>query len=375
MRVLAVSHAAVVGPYREKFRRLAARRGWDLHLVLPHAWPEGGADVAAPAEGREGKLTVHVLRCRLRGRLGFTTLAGLPGLIASLKPALVYAEEEPYGALAWQARRGADEAGAKLVFYTWENLDRAYKPPLKWLRAKMLARADGAVAGNLAAERLLRGWGYGGPLLVQPQFGFKAAQFRPASSAPGGPFTVGYFGRLVPEKGVDVLLKAAALAGVRVRLGGRGPQEPELKALAARLGADAEFLGFVPFERRMRFYRGLHALALPSLPTRRWEEQFGRVLAEAMACGVPCVGSDSGAIPEVLGDAGLVSPAGDAPALAACLARLRDERGLAARLARRGRSRSLARWTETPLTDGLGLFLEGLGKPKTRSAAPRAGRP
>ena len=360
MRVLALSHAAVVGPYRDKFRRLARRRGWQLHLVLPHAWPEGGADVAAPAPGREGSLTVHVLPCLLRGRVGFARLAGLEGLIRDLHPDLVYAEEEPFSVMAWQARRGADAVGARLAFYTWENQDRCYKPPLNLLRRRLLARADGAVAGNGAAERLLRAWGYGGPLLRQPQFGFDPAAFPPPTARPRGPFTVGYFGRLVPEKGVDVLLRAAALAGVGLRLGGRGPQEPGLRALAAHLGVDCQFAGFVPFEERMRFYRGLHALALPSRTTPKWEEQFGRVLAEAMACGVPCVGSSSGAIPEVLGDAGLVAPEGDAPALAACLGRLRDEKGLAARLARRGRARALALWADAPLDAALGAFLQGV---------------
>ena len=52
--------------------------------------------------------------------------------------------------------------------------------------------------------------------------------------------------------------------------------------------------------------RKLHALVLPSRTTPRWKEQFGRVLIEAMACGVPPVGSDSGEIPHVIDDAGLV---------------------------------------------------------------------
>jgi glycosyltransferase involved in cell wall biosynthesis len=63
---------------------------------------------------------------------------------------------------------------------------------------------------------------------------------------------------------------------------------------------------------------------LPSLTTPRWKEQFGRVLIEAMACGVPVVGSDSGEIPQVVGDAGLIFPEGDAAGLAAALQRLCD---------------------------------------------------
>jgi glycosyltransferase involved in cell wall biosynthesis len=91
--------------------------------------------------------------------------------------------------------------------------------------------------------------------------------------------------------------------------------------------------------------RRLHALVLPSLTRPNWKEQFGRVLIEAMACGVPVVGSDSGEIPNVIGEAGLVFPEGDAEALRAALARLRDDRDLWGHLAVAGRARVLAEFT------------------------------
>lgn len=357
MKVLALSHSAVVPDYREKFRLLAGRKGWDLHLVLPQAWPEGGKDMAAPAAGREGKLTLHVLPCRLRGRIGFAHLKGLGALAETLKPDLIYAEEEPYSLGAYQAMRAARALGAAFAFYTWENLDRSYKPPLNWVRGKVLPQSRLAVAGNAAAVALLREWGFQGRILQQPQYGFDPAGFKPGRPAKGA-FTVGYFGRLVPEKGVDVLMQAAFQAKVRLRIGGRGPEEGRLKKLAAALGSDVEFTGFVPFEERAGFYRGLHALALPSLSTPKWQEQFGRVLAEAMACGVPCVGSDSGAIREVIGGGGLCVPEGDTPALAEALRRLRDEKGLAAKLGRAGRARSLKLYAQAPLAAALGRALE-----------------
>jgi glycosyltransferase involved in cell wall biosynthesis len=357
MRILALSHSAVVPAYRSKFGVLAELSGWEWHLALPHAWPEGGKDVAAPAPGMEGALRTHVLPCRLRGRVGFAHLAGLDRLAQSLRPDWIYAEEEPFSLAAWQALRAADACGARFGFYTWENLDRRYKPPLNAVRRRVLKGTRLAVAGNGAAETLLRTWGYGGALLRQPQYGIDPGEFGPGPR-PEGPFTAGYFGRLVPEKGVDVLLKAAAKSGVRVRIGGGGPEESPLKKLASDLGIQAEFSGFVPFERRAGFYRGLHALVLPSLRTRTWEEQFGRVLAEAMACGVPCVGADSGAIPEVLGDAGLVTPTGDVDALAGALLRLRDESGLAGDLAVRACARARDLFTARGLAESLVRSME-----------------
>ena len=361
MRVLALSHSAVVSAYREKFRRLAARKGWDLHLVLPHAWPEGGKDVAAPAGGREGKLQVHVLPGRLRGRIGFATLAGLDALVAELKPQLIYAEEEPYSLGAWQALRAAKKVGARLVFYTWENMDRRYKPPLNWVRRRFLASAVAGVVGNQEGAGLLGSWGYERPVLVQPQYGIDTKHFK-VSAKKRRDFTVGYFGRLVPEKGVDLLLKAAHLAKVPVRIGGQGPEERALRLQCDALGVDAQFEGFVPFEKRASFYAGIDALVLPSRSQGSWKEQFGRVLAEAMACGVPCVGSDSGAIPEVIGDAGLVFKEGDAKGLAAALSRLAKDSKLRARLAKASRARAVKHFDEGALVDELGAFLEKVAR-------------
>jgi quercetin dioxygenase-like cupin family protein len=85
----------------------------------------------------------------------------------------------------------------------------------------------------------------------------------------------------------------------------------------------------------------LDALVLPSLTRPNWKEQFGRVLVEAMACGVPVVGSDSGEIPRVIGQAGLSFPEGDAGALRASLAELMGSERRRAELGARGRIRVL----------------------------------
>jgi glycosyltransferase involved in cell wall biosynthesis len=95
--------------------------------------------------------------------------------------------------------------------------------------------------------------------------------------------------------------------------------------------------------------RGLDALALPSRTTASWKEQFGRVLIEAMSCGVPVVGSSSAEIPHVIGSAGLVFPEGDAAALADAIGRLAEDAGLRAELVRRGRERVLASYTQAAI--------------------------
>jgi len=175
---------------------------------------------------------------------------------------------------------------------------------------------------------------------------------------PNSQFTIGYVGRLVEEKGVHVLLRAVAgLSGAcaelsrsawRLRILGSGPQRSHLEGLAAELGIAerVRFEGPIPSTQMPGYYNQLNALVLPSLSRPNWKEQFGRVLIEAMACGVPVVGSDSGEIPNVIGEAGLVFAEGDVQALRARLSQLMADPALREQLAQRGRDRVLAHYTQ-----------------------------
>nr|WP_257907418.1 glycosyltransferase [Janibacter limosus] len=82
-------------------------------------------------------------------------------------------------------------------------------------------------------------------------------------------------------------------------IAGAGSREPELRARATHpdLAGRVDFSGPVDKADLPDFYRGLDVLAIPSLTTPTWTEQFGRVAVEAMACGTPVVASDSGAPP------------------------------------------------------------------------------
>jgi glycosyltransferase involved in cell wall biosynthesis len=357
MKVLGISHSAVAGPYREKWRLLAKRRGWKLTLALPEAWPEGGAMLRADG-APFGSLGHAVLPTRLTGRIGFFSYRGLAALVGSLRPDLIYCEEEPYSLAALQAARAARRCGAAFVFFSWENIRRNFKPPLNWVRGRVQRLSAGAVLGNSEGMALYRSWGFEGPMALVPQYGVDGKIFRPKRMKPG--FKAGYVGRLVREKGADLFVRACALAGLPGRIVGRGPDELALKALASALKADVEFVPFVPFEERHAIYEGLSALVLPSRGTAKWKEQFGRVIIEAGACGVPTLGSDSGAIPEVVGKGGMIFKEGDAPALAGLLAKVAQNPRLRRRLGAEARQNALGRFSETRLASRLGEFLEGV---------------
>jgi glycosyltransferase involved in cell wall biosynthesis len=153
---------------------------------------------------------------------------------------------------------------------------------------------------------------------------------------------------------VDLLLLAAAqVTGVRVRILGAGPERRLLADLTDRLGLRDRVTvePMIPSTQMPALLTQLDALVLPSRTRPNWKEQFGRVLIEAMACGVPVIGSDCGELPNVIGDAGLVFPEEGVEALAAHLQALRDDAALRASLAERGRARVLAHYTQRRIAE------------------------
>ncbi len=149
---------------------------------------------------------------------------------------------------------------------------------------------------------------------------------------------------------MQVLLQA--LAGLegnwRLQVVGSGPYGAALRELAVELGIQARvnWLGYVPSTEAPGILRSLDVLVLPSLTRANWKEQFGRVLIEAMACEVPVIGSSSGEIPNLIGDAGIVFPEGDAVGLRDSLRWLVSDPGLRSVLGQRGRQRVLERFTQ-----------------------------
>ncbi len=342
-----VSKALVVGAYQRKAEELAAL-GVDLTVVTPPAW--GDARGRQPAERAHTQgYTLQTLPVRLGGNYHLHYYPGLPSLLSALLPQLLHMDEEPYNLATWHALRAARANGVPATFFTWQNLLRSYPPPFRQMEAAVYAMAPLALAGSRAAEAVLRAKGYGGEVAVFPQFGVDEALFAPRARGEGGVFRIGYAGGLVPEKGVDLLLRAAArLPGPwSLELIGSGSEREALEKLAAALGVGdrVRFAGRIASSVMPAALGALDVLVLPSRTRPNWKEQFGRVLIEAMACGVPVLGSSSGEIPQVIGDAGLLFPEEDVDALAASLVLLQSQPALRTELAAAGRARVLAHFT------------------------------
>ena len=351
MRVVMVSKALVVGAYHCKAEELA-RLGVELTVLIPPAWNDRRGRQAAEHAHTEG-YTLRVIPLRLDGNYHLHHYPTLPVELARLRPDVLHMDEEPYNLATFLALRAAARLGIRATFFTWQNLHRHYPWPFAQMEQANYRRAAVAIAGNAAAATVLRAKGYAGEIAVIPQFGVDPEVFAPlpANHAPAqqAALRIGYAGGLLPEKGVDLLLRAGAqlAAPWRLVVAGEGEQQPALAALATQLGVAERvtLLGRRASDDMAAFYHGLDVLVLPSRTLPNWMEQFGRVLVEAMACGVPVVGSSSGEIPHVIGDGGLIFPEGDAGALARCLQSLAEDPAQRAALGTAGRRRVLAHYT------------------------------
>jgi glycosyltransferase involved in cell wall biosynthesis len=347
MRVTVLSYAMTAASTARQVEHLAARCA--LTLIRPDRWPWYAGEPAADPQG----VTVVRLPVVLSGSHHLHLYRGLANAVADARPDLFYYDQEPWSLSSVQGVRAAARAGAVIVGFTWQNLMKRYPPPFPALERWVHRRTRLIVAGNEEAAAILRRRGYAGLVNVVPQFGVDPATFHPGPSTradlhvPADAVLVGFVGRLVPEKGLATVLDALPrVPDLRLALAGVGPQEKALKAQAARLriANRVHFLGGFPSDRVPHVMRALDALILPSRTTPKWKEQFGRVLIEAMATGIPVIGSSSAEIPTVIGDAGLVFKEGDVADCARALRALLDP---AARrdLAARGLERVRAHYT------------------------------
>jgi glycosyltransferase involved in cell wall biosynthesis len=325
-RLLVVSHPAVLPVNQLVYGELAAR-GWQVHLAVPKQWHHEYSPVnliPVPIDILAGSfLTLRVAWAGRPQRHFY--LENLFRIIRSARPDVVFIEQEPSSLAAFQWGVAAYLLQVPFGVQMDENLDRKFPFPVRHLRSWVLRRAAFVAARSPTAASLARTLGAEGEVVLVPHHvpGWKA-QSRDSSET----FRVGFAGRLVPEKGIDVLAEAIRRMEPPLELvvAGDGP----LRAWLAGqdLGAaKLHFLDRLEHSKMDAAYHQMDVLVLPSRATPTWVEQFGRVLVEALSCGVPVVGSDTGEIRWVIETTlgGAVFPDGDSAALAHILGELRDD--------------------------------------------------
>lgn len=359
-----ISKACIVGSYQTKLEAIASHEDIDLTVVVPPNWREKGNTLTLERAHTTGYRLLSA-PVAFNGRFHLHFYPTLSSILRQTRPDLCHIDEEPYNLATYLALRAARRMGAKTLFFTWQNLLRRYPPPFRHTERFVYRHADAAIVGNRDAVQVLRAKGYAGPVRVIPQFGVDPTLFHPPAQRPHrDPFTIGYAGRLVRQKGLGTLIEAVArLPGEwRLTLYADGPMREELSARVSALGlTDRVRLNpRVASEQMPDCLAEMDVLVLPSLTRPNWKEQFGRVLIEAMACGLPVVGSDSGEIPNVIGDVGRVVPEGDAQALRDQLLLLRDKPRIRHELGAKGRQRVLERYTQARIADDTVAFYRAI---------------
>jgi len=189
-------------------------------------------------------------------------------------------------------------------------------------------------------------------------------------------FVAGYVGRLVEMKGLMDMVEALRLCSPEVNLlfVGSGSYQADLEKRLAELNLSsrAKFLAPRTMEGLPEVMNAMDTLLLVSRTTATWKEQFGRVIIEAHACETPVIGSDSGAIPEVIGEGGIVVPEKNPAALAAAIARLQNDPALARSMGRTGRRQVLASYSWERVAEQMrDVYLSTREQPNTKEMAVR----
>jgi glycosyltransferase involved in cell wall biosynthesis len=354
MRAVVIGRTYINPALRGKLRSLAGM-GCAVAVAVPEHWhqPITGGSLSS-TWGDDAGVRIVPVKVRALGARNSSAVwdrSTLRKLLRDFRPEVVQVEDEPWSQAASVSTRLSSRMKIPTVLFSADSINRSYVLAQRWRRARSIRRASGFIGENKVAASLLSRGRSEVPTTVIPQVGVGIP--RMLTPVPHQRFVIGFVGRLVPEKGLDILLRAV----VRLQgdwdllVVGSGPAQEELENLAERLGiaARVSWLGALPPEELPGIWPRLDSLVLPARTTRQWVEAHGRAIIEAMGFGLPVVGSASGALPEIIGTAGLVVREGDVPAHTEARQELIDKCDRPIGLAQEGRRRVMSEYVDAAI--------------------------
>jgi glycosyltransferase involved in cell wall biosynthesis len=369
VNVLVVSHSCVVDTNQRIYGELG-RLAERVDVLVPDRWyhehTRGRLHPTQSSKFGGRLLPVPVFRPGSVQLHAYVTAA--TRMLRRLRPDILYIEEEPYSLAAVQWATAARRAGIPALFYNLQNIPKRYPPPVRLWERWVWNSTAGALCASENVRQVL-GWrGFKGRSWIVP-LSVDVSDFRPMPkdqalrerlALRGRVLT--YLGRLVPEKGVRVALEAYRRLEDRNDISllciGGGPLAAELREQEGVVVLDntrhADVQSILPLS---------DLLLLPSLTTPRWKEQFGRAAVEAMASGVPVIGSDSGEIPVILNatGGGVVVRENDPVALRQAISRLLSDPKALQNMGSRGRDSVTERFSTRAVAKAMhGAFQEAL---------------
>jgi glycosyltransferase involved in cell wall biosynthesis len=317
LRLLTVGHSYVVALNRRLPNEIARIGGgrWEVTAVAPRFVRTEMRDISLEASPNEpsqlepvnvhASAHLHVMAYGFRLR----ELLRQPWDI-------VHIYQEPYIFAGWQTAYWTPSQ-IPFVFFTAQNILKRYLPPFSSMESYCLNRCAGWIGcGETVVEALLKK-SYGRRPHRQIGFGVDLEQFRPDKmrreharrrlgwddSVP----VIAFLGRFVAEKGLEFLTSALdrLRSPWRALFIGGGPMQESLEEWAKKYPGRIRFVN-VTHDEVPEYLNAADILCAPSQTMPNWREQFGRMIIEGFASGLAVVGSDSGEIPHVIGDAGIV---------------------------------------------------------------------
>lgn len=321
MRLICFGHSYCIAINRSIERWISCQMSWDITCVGPSSWPGDLRPLIFDSEEKKGKLQAVAVPVSFPFKVQIFNYQknAVARLLAEGWDG-AYLWQEPYCRSTLILTRQLRALKIPYVFFTAQNLVKSYPWPFLAWEKEVVKNCSGWIAcGNSVFEtQKSRGYPYNKGIVLP--HAVNTNLFRPADQVEKeklwkhwgvcGP-VIGYVGRLTPEKGIRTILKVFETLsptswGGLVFLGS-GPLEHEIKNWALVNGWQDKVVVRLVKHSDMPFeLPGLDILIAPSQSTGTWREQFGRMLIEAMASGVPVISSDSGEIPHTVGDAGSI---------------------------------------------------------------------
>lgn len=379
MRILTVSHSCVVGAYQDRVGEIAKFPEIKMTLLVPQVWKQFNQQIALEIKDAENYNIIarQPYTFGVREHVKRNVIHVYPGigkLLKWLRPHIVELWEEPYFAVTWHILRLAKKMNpsVKTIFFSAQNIYKDYPWPFGYFERYVLRNADYVFPCNEEALSILRNKGYQGGAEIVP-LGVDTGRFQKGReedlrkqlglTMP----VVGFIGKMVHEKGVQTLIEASAKvkAPHNLLLIGNGDLKEKAVDLARKLGIEKRtvFIPAVPAPQVPAYFRCCDIVVMPSLTMPNWKEQFGRVLVEAMASNVPVIGSDSGEIPNVIGDSGLVFPEKNSDILAERIDYLLNNESIRVEYAEKGFRRAIEKFTWSSIArQQRRVYYELLGK-------------
>ena len=307
----------------------------------------------------------------------------LVGLEAWLSDKIIAHTAETAIAFSEQAIRAKRAYGVKVVVTCWETIPFAYEedPVIRTRRAVVRQNADLFLPTTRRAARALEIEGVEPERIRVVMPGVDVERFMPAHrplqlmqcyGVGHDDIILLFIGRLIREKGVRELIVALSMAlralpkrlanKCRLLIAGTGEQGAYIENLIEYLNLqeNARVVGGLDYMEIHQLHQLADIFILPSIATPYWEEQYGMVLAEAMACGSCVVATTTGGIPEVLSDAGVLVPPLEPDTLSEVLVQLIRDEAVRKDFGRKARVRAVEALNAQTVANSIGAIYQSL---------------